>query len=57
MLDIQYVRENFGKVEKNLEKRRNPEYIKMLKDVKKFDDSWRKCKAEVDDLRSRRNKV
>jgi len=57
MLDIQFIRDNFELVEKNLEKRRNPEYLKMLKDVKKFDDSWRKCKAEVDQLRSRRNKV
>lgn len=57
MLDINYVREYADVVRESLEKRKDKDSLKLLDDLLKTDAAWRKCKQEVDQLRSRRNKV
>ncbi len=57
MLDIKFVRENIGVVKKNLEKRRDPAIIKLLEDVLKKDEHWRKLKIKVDSLKQKRNEI
>ncbi len=57
MLDIYYVRENFELIKKNLKKRKDPTIIILLDEVLENDKKWRKAKAKVDELRSRRNKI
>lgn len=57
LLDIRIIRENPELVKKNLEKRRNPEIIKMLEELVKEDSEWRALKKETDELRANRNKL
>ncbi len=57
MLDINYVRKYPDIVKKNLEKRQDSEKVKLLEKLLKIDKSWRKVKLEVDNLRSKRNKI
>ncbi|MDP6670686.1 MAG: serine--tRNA ligase, partial [archaeon] len=57
MLNINLIREDPAAVKKNLEKRRNPEYIKWLDDLVKKDAAWRALKQESDKIRARRNEI
>ena len=57
MLNISLIREDPAAVKKNLEKRRNPEYIKWLDDLVKKDAVWRALKQESDKIRARRNEI
>ena len=57
MFDINLIRENPDLVRKNLEKRKNPEFIAMLETLIKNDSEWRNHKKEVDGLKHERNKI
>ena len=57
MLDIKFIRENPEKVKTNLKKRFQEGKIKLLESLIKKDEQWRKLKKQLDDSRSRRNKV
>lgn len=57
MLDIELIRKNPELIRKNLQKRNDPEKLKLLDDVKKNDEQWRKLKGEIDQLRAERNSI
>jgi len=57
MLDINYVRKYGDVVRKSLETRKDEMSLKLLDDLLKTDEAWRKSKQQVDQLRSRRNIV
>ncbi|OYT28411.1 serine--tRNA ligase [Thermoplasmatales archaeon ex4572_165] len=57
MLDIKLIREEPELVRKNLEKRKKPDYNKMLNDLITKDEAWRNIKIEVDALRQKRNQL
>jgi len=57
MLDIKLIREEPEFVIKNLEKRKKPDYIKMLNDLITKDEAWRNIKIDVDALRQKRNQL
>lgn len=57
MLDIKLVRENPELIQKNFERRNNPAYTEVLKDLIKDDKEWRKVVSEINELRELRNKV
>lgn len=57
MLDINLIRSNPELVRKNLEKRKQPEYLKQLDEFLKLDKEWRLKKSELDVLRAERNKL
>jgi len=56
MLDINYLRQFPDVVRENV-RRRDSEYVKLVDEVLKTDELWRKLKLKVDVARSRRNKV
>jgi seryl-tRNA synthetase len=51
MLDIKLIRENPDMVKANLEKRGNPENLKMLHELIEIDRTWRQNLAKLNDLR------
>ncbi len=55
MIDINLVRNETDKVRKNLERRNNPEYVKMLDELMKKDGNWRKLKTKNQELQHQRN--
>ena len=55
MLDIKLIREDSKMVRENLEKRQNPELIKRLDYVIKFDKAWRDVLQELNSSRKRKN--
>ena len=57
MIDIKLLRENPNLVKKNLKNRYQPEKVKLVDDVLKLDEEWRKLKYKEDGLRSERNKI
>jgi len=57
MLDIKLIRENPDLVRKNLEKRGDPEKLKLLDDVIRYDREWRQLLTSVNQLRHRRRIV
>ena len=57
MLDIKLIREHPEKVRENLKKRFQEEKIKVLDSIIKKDELWRKLKKQLDESRSRRNKI
>lgn len=57
MLDINLIRDNPEIIKKNLEKRKDSEKIRWLDDLSKKDKEWRSAKQELDNLRSKRNKI
>jgi seryl-tRNA synthetase len=57
MLDINLIREKPELVKKNLERRKDPEKLKLLDELIKTDEEWRKLKTQSDSLRSERNKI
>lgn len=57
MLDIKRIREEFDFVQSNLERRKDPEIIAILTQVKVFDEEWRKLKGDMDKLRHQRNVI
>ena len=57
MLDLKFIRENSELVRKNLEKRKQPEYLDILDKILKLDREWRSYKPKVQELQYRRNQV
>src|SRR5437867_9617085 len=57
MLDIRLVRETPELIRKDLAKRHAPEKKKLLDDVIRWDQEWRKALAEADRLKRRRNEI
>ncbi len=57
MLDPAFVREHSEIVRKNLQKRANPEYVRLFDELLSIDSTWRTLKGKVDDLRHERNKI
>jgi len=57
MLDIKLIREDSKTVRENLEKRQNPELIKRLDYVIKFDKAWRDVFQELNSSRKRKNEI
>lgn len=57
MLDIKLIREHPEVVRSNLEKRGDPEKLKLLDDLIRFDKEWRQLLTRLNELRQRRNVV
>src|SRR2546425_8146156 len=55
VLDIRLVRENTELIQKDLAKRNAPDKAKLLADVIRWDQEWRKALAEADRLKRRRD--
>jgi len=56
-LDIKLIRENPDLVRRNLERRQDPEKIRLLEEVIKYDRVWRSLTTKVNELRRRRNLI
>jgi len=57
MLDIKLIREKPEEVRKNLEKRNDPEVLKLLDEVISLDKKWRIHINELNTLRKKRNEI
>jgi len=57
MIDINLVRENPDLVKKNIKKKFQEDKLKLVDEVVKVDEKWRKLKFDEDKLRSGRNKI
>jgi seryl-tRNA synthetase len=57
MIDMKLVRENPGLVKDNLKKRFKKDQLKLVDEVLKLDEKWRKLKFDEDKLRAERNAV
>jgi len=57
MLDIRLIRENPQLVRKNLEKRGNPEAVRMLDELIDYDQKWRELLTKLNDLRHERKQI
>ncbi|OYT42235.1 MAG: serine--tRNA ligase [Candidatus Aenigmarchaeota archaeon ex4484_224] len=57
MIDIELIRKNPEFVRKNLERRQNPEYLKLLDEIIKVDSEWRNVISELNKLRAKRNEI
>ena len=57
MLDIKLIRENPESVRNNLEKRGDPEKLRLLDDLIRYDKEWRQLLTRVNELRHRRRMV
>src|SRR2546427_8001809 len=57
VLDIRLVRENPELIQKAPAKRNAPDKAKLLADVIRWDQEWRKALAEADRLKRRRNEI
>ena len=57
MIDLELLRKDPEKVEENLRRRRNPEYLRLVEEVRARDSEWRALRKEADELRRRRNEL
>ncbi len=57
MIDIKLIRQDADKVKKNIKKKFQDDKLKIVDEIIKKDNSWRKLKRENDLLRTDRNKV
>jgi seryl-tRNA synthetase len=57
MLDIKLIREDPGKVRRNLERRHEPEKLKLLDGLIEDDARWRELTTRANELRRRRNEI
>lgn len=57
MQDIKLIRENPEKLIENIKRRKNPDLIKKVEEIKELDEKWRSIKHEEDKLRSERNRL
>ena len=57
MLDIKLIREHPEIIQKDLEKRCEPEKIEMLNNLIQYDKQWRKLLAEANELRHKRKLI
>ena len=57
MLDPKFIRENPEVVKKNLEKRKNPEFLQLVDVFLEEDKKWRRLTKELQELQHLRNKA
>jgi len=57
MIDINLLRENPELIKENIKRKFQDEKLPLVKEILKKDEQWRKCKAEGDQLRAKRNKL
>ncbi len=57
MIDINLIREKPEAVKENIKKKFQEEKIKLVDDVLRLDEKWRKLKSDEDKLRAQRNSV
>jgi seryl-tRNA synthetase len=57
MLDIKLIRENPQLIRKNLERRNQPEYLKLFDELLKKDKEWRETVLKINELRKERNRL
>jgi len=57
MLDIKLIRENPEIIKNNLKKRGDPENLKMLDELIKYDKRWRRLLTKLNDIRHERKSV
>ncbi len=57
MIDLELLRKEPARVEENLGRRRNPEYLRLLSEAREKDAAWRACLLEADGLRRKRNEL
>ena len=57
MLDIKLIREDPGRVRRNLERRHEPEKLKLLDGLIEDDARWRELTTRANELRRRRNEI
>ncbi|MEM5853063.1 MAG: serine--tRNA ligase [Candidatus Aenigmatarchaeota archaeon] len=57
MIDIKLVRENPELVRKNLERRQDPEKLKILEELINHDKQWREAQTKLNKLRQKRNEL
>ena len=56
-MDIKLIREQYGAVRENLERRHDPEKLALLDGLVEDDARWRELTGEVNNLRRRRNEI
>ncbi len=57
MIDINLIRENPKLVKENIKKKFQDEKLKLVDEIKKDDEDWRKIKFQIDNLRKERNLI
>ncbi|MAG02308.1 serine--tRNA ligase, partial [Candidatus Pacearchaeota archaeon] len=57
MLDIKFIRESPEIVKKNIKKKFQEDKLKLVDEIIKKDENWRKVKYDADRMRSERNKI
>lgn len=57
MLDIKLIRENPEHVKENLKRRGDPEKLRMLDDLMRYDAEWRKLLTQANELRHKRKQI
>ncbi len=57
MIDIKLIRENPELVKENIKKKFQEGKLRLVDEVRKKDDEWRKLKYDADSLRSERNRI
>jgi seryl-tRNA synthetase len=57
VIDLDLIRQQPAKVEENLARRRNPEYLRLFAETRAADAEWRAALRTADELRRRRNEL
>ena len=57
MIDVKLIRTNPEQVRRNLERRKDPEKLKLLDEFMDADKEWRSLRTEVNEWRRRRNEI
>ncbi len=57
MIDIHLIREEYALVKKNYEKRKDPDLLKRLAQVKEYDEEWRKAEQKKQELVAEKNRL
>ncbi len=57
VIDLELIRREPEKVEANLARRRNPDYLRLLTEARAADAQWRSALRVADNLRRRRNEL
>ncbi|MBT5021948.1 serine--tRNA ligase [Candidatus Woesearchaeota archaeon] len=57
MFNIKLIRENLEDVKANLERRKTPEYLELVDEVKQKDEEWRKKQFDLQNLKKEKNEI
>jgi seryl-tRNA synthetase len=57
MIDVKLIRNNPDLVKQNLEKRSDPEVLRLLDEFINYDEKWRQAQTKINELRRKRNEV